>query len=161
MSYSIKAVKTFRGREGIGVDATVYWNTTKVAEILDDGWGGGIHMTWLHKTHALKDFEQWATTQGGDEVFKGTVIKYDWESWLNEQINHVLSVREAKKLLRRPVMLNKHNQLETWPKFRSWAKASMALRTALRDHCVKAGGILLNTLAQDEAVKLLLGANDE
>jgi len=37
----------------------------------------------------------------------------------------------------------------------------MALRTALRDHCVKAGGILLNTLTQDEAVKLLLGANDE
>jgi len=38
--YSVKNVKTFNGREGIGFNATLYKGKTKIAECIDDAHGG-------------------------------------------------------------------------------------------------------------------------
>jgi len=49
--YSIKGVKTFRGIDGHGLNATLYRGTKKVALILDEGCGGEMRFDFLDFKH--------------------------------------------------------------------------------------------------------------
>ena len=44
--HSLKAVKTFMGREGYGLNANLYRGKKKVATILDDANGGEMDINW-------------------------------------------------------------------------------------------------------------------
>ena len=44
--FSIKAIKTFVGREGYGINANLYYNNKKVAFLLDSGNGGCLDIDW-------------------------------------------------------------------------------------------------------------------
>jgi len=45
--YSLKAVKTFVGRDGYGLNANLYKGKKKVATILDTGDGGEMDINWV------------------------------------------------------------------------------------------------------------------
>jgi hypothetical protein len=45
--YSVKNVKSFEGREGIGYNATLYRGTKRVAKVIDDASGGPVQFNWL------------------------------------------------------------------------------------------------------------------
>ena len=45
--WSTKKVKTFRGHDGHGVNADIYCNGKKIAEVNDDGWGGGLFINYM------------------------------------------------------------------------------------------------------------------
>lgn len=45
--WSTKKVKTFRGHDGQGVNADIYCNGKKIAEVNDDGWGGGLAINYM------------------------------------------------------------------------------------------------------------------
>lgn len=49
-SFSLKNVRTFNGNEGLGFAANLYEGRKKVAEVLDDAWGGQIQIRYLDKT---------------------------------------------------------------------------------------------------------------
>lgn len=51
-NYTVAAVKKIRGHDGYGYSCNLMHNGKKVAEILDDGWGGGLQFRWLDKTRA-------------------------------------------------------------------------------------------------------------
>ena len=44
--FSVKAVKIFKGHDGNGYNCNLYLNNKKVAEIIEDGWGGGLQIHW-------------------------------------------------------------------------------------------------------------------
>ncbi len=46
-NYSVKGVKTFRGHDGYGWEASLYNGKKRVATATDDGWGGGLQYHWL------------------------------------------------------------------------------------------------------------------
>lgn len=46
-NFSLKAVKTFEGNEGIGFSATLYEGNKKVATVLDDAWGGSLQFRFI------------------------------------------------------------------------------------------------------------------
>ena len=46
-TYGVKAIKTFRGHDGYGYSCSLTRNGKKVAEVLDDGWGGGLQISWV------------------------------------------------------------------------------------------------------------------
>lgn len=46
MAYAVKGVKTFRGREGEGYNATLYRDGKKVAFVTDDASGGQLDIDW-------------------------------------------------------------------------------------------------------------------
>lgn len=50
--YSVGAVKKIRGHDGQGYSCNLLKNGKKVAEVLDDGWGGGLQIQWADKTVA-------------------------------------------------------------------------------------------------------------
>ena len=122
--FSLKKVKTFRGHDGDGVNADVYHNKKKIAEVDDDGWGGGLSIHYfdngeLTKAGGLKvpqiitDFlktlpsftrgEWYAANNftGLDEDKKGEFDEWNIEDFFNELIESVLERREFKKLLRK------------------------------------------------------------
>jgi len=47
MEYTLKSIKTFRGMDGQGMNATLYRDGVKVALVIDDGCGGEIHLEWV------------------------------------------------------------------------------------------------------------------
>lgn len=46
-TYAVKAVKTFRGHDGYGYNCSLTRNGKKVADVLDDNWGGGLRIDWV------------------------------------------------------------------------------------------------------------------
>lgn len=58
----VKGIKTFRGRDGIGLNATLYWNGKKVAEAVDEGNGGEIFYHWFDR-EAEKSVRAWCARQ--------------------------------------------------------------------------------------------------
>lgn len=52
-SYSVSSVKTFKGHDGFGYSCFLLRGKKKVAEVVDDGWGGGLQFRWLDNTSAV------------------------------------------------------------------------------------------------------------
>lgn len=46
--YSVKGIKTFRGMEGQGFNATLYRGGKKVALVIDEGCGGSMIFEWVN-----------------------------------------------------------------------------------------------------------------
>lgn len=73
MSYSVKNVKTFRGMEGYGFNATLYRDNKRVAHVDDEGNGGCYRYHWFdyekprvevtYKTYDGKDWTRKATPE--------------------------------------------------------------------------------------------------
>ena len=69
--YTVGAVKTFRGHDGHGYSCNLLRNNKKVAEVVDDGWGGGLQFHWVdHSTSAVVNSR---TYDGKPHSFNGTV----------------------------------------------------------------------------------------
>ena len=45
-NYTVGAIKTFRGHDGIAYSCNLLRNGKKVAEVVDDGYGGGLQFYW-------------------------------------------------------------------------------------------------------------------
>lgn len=47
--YSVKKVRTFEGREGLGYNADLYRGNKKIASVIDDAHGGDLMINWLDR----------------------------------------------------------------------------------------------------------------
>ena len=45
--FAFKALKKWNGNEGIAFQANLYYKNKQVAEVTDDGWGGGLDIRWM------------------------------------------------------------------------------------------------------------------
>jgi hypothetical protein len=63
MDYTLKGIKTFRGTDGDGLNATLYRDGVKVAFILDEGNGGDMHLQWFDQ-QATRMTIPWVDYQG-------------------------------------------------------------------------------------------------
>lgn len=69
--YSVGAVKKIRGHDGQGYSCNILKNGKKIAEALEDGWGGGLQINWLdNKTSATVKNR---TYEDKEFTFEGTV----------------------------------------------------------------------------------------
>jgi len=70
--YSVRNVKTFRGMEGEGFNATLYRDGHRIAFVIDDATGGDMHIQWTE-----------ARSRGAEEKrlleFLKTLPKERWE----------------------------------------------------------------------------------
>lgn len=69
--YTVGAVKKFKGHDGYGYTCNLLRNKKKVAEILEDGWGGGLQFSWLD--HDKSATVNTLTYDDKPHSFKGTV----------------------------------------------------------------------------------------
>ena len=51
----VKNIKTFKGMDGVGLNATLYFDGKRVCEVIDEGSGGEPYYRWAGATHAEAD----------------------------------------------------------------------------------------------------------
>ena len=177
-NFSVKKVKTFRGHDGQGVNADVYHGRKKIAEVDDDGWGGGLSIHYfengewtkaggLQIPQIITDFlktlpthtyeEHFSMFHSIDEDKKDEVMEWNIEDFFNELIDSVLERREFKKLLRKvcgvkdgSVLVYKYKKSELEKELK-YEGETMSLRDCLE----KSGVVCLNSLPEEEAFDLL------
>lgn len=55
MTYTVNAIKTFKTHDGaLGYSCNLNFNGKKVADVLEDGWGGEIRIDWLDRSTEAK-----------------------------------------------------------------------------------------------------------
>ena len=52
---AVKNIKTFNGHDGVGLDATLYFDGKKVCHVFDDARGGEVEYHWVGATRAEAD----------------------------------------------------------------------------------------------------------
>ena len=129
--FEVKAVKTFMGRDGYGVNANLYYEGKKVAFLLDSGNGGCLDVDWVCKTKNDKPYipeivkesqlylqclinqlpkTTWTDKSGSDEYDLGEYI-WNEESICNSLIDEFLLLKDFKKCLKKVAVLNKKKQI--------------------------------------------------
>ena len=108
-NFSVKSVKTFWGRDGVGVNANMYYNNKKIGSIIDSGNGGPLDIYYDHRNEykqVVKDFL--FTLPKSDD-------QHDQEDLWNELINEYLLIKDFKKAMKKIQILH-NNEVFTFKK---------------------------------------------
>ncbi len=101
--FTLKGIKTFIGREGDGFNATLYFKGKKVAFAYDDASGGEVRIDWVDKSvqtmldERLQKAGNYSDMDENDPSKKYT-FKWDNQFFINDLVNHYLSIKDTKKL---------------------------------------------------------------
>lgn len=169
MSYTVKNVKTFRGHDGNGWEASLYNPAGKrVAVVVEDGWGGGLQFHWedhdqprvetngldykgnplIYKdtpfesalrTHCLS-LPEW-------EGFDGNMMATDMDIYVGGLVEDALTAKDLKKTLKKMAIVDggavyTYKCTPTHPTAREQIKAKYP------------NAVVLNDLPFDEALAL-------
>lgn len=169
--YSVGAIKTFRGHDGYGYSCNLLRNGKKVAEVLEDGWGGGLQFSWLdYKNSTVVNSR---TYEGNPHIFNGTVeesLFYDEVMKLpkikgfsdndpdmftdpdivvDEMVNDALDTKKIKADLKKKFMIQFKDG-----KISYWKITPEHTLEVLRNHIKKdyPDALIINDLTLNEAV---------
>ena len=90
MNFSVKNIKSFNGREGVGYSATLYLDGKKFAEILDDANGGEVDVHCFdYHSHTKVTIKTYIDKEG---------VQHTWDVSPNHALlhNYVLTLPQWK-----------------------------------------------------------------
>jgi hypothetical protein len=123
--YSVKGVKTFKGTDWDGFNATLYKDGKKIALLVNDGGGGCLDITWLGDQPYMEQFKPfekdveelrpiWEKAWTPDKTREWeTEFMWDTEIFVDELINDFLNKRYLKNLLRKKVCFQVGDEIDT------------------------------------------------
>lgn len=108
-AYRIKNLKTFRGVEGNGFNATLYLGQKRLGTVIDDASGGPVifEISDADKK-ALDDYAQSLpdiVCPFNDHTGKPAVLKNSADLFVSHLVNQVASLKRVKSILRKGTML--------------------------------------------------------
>lgn len=170
--YTVGAVKKIRGHDGFGYSCNLLRNNKKVAEVLEDGWGGGLQFRWLdNKTSAVVNNR---TYDGKPHSFNGTVeeslfyaeiVKLpkipagedsmerfpDPDIFVDDLVNHVfISKKITSDLKKQLTIQSKEGEVYNWKISPTWTTEKLIVH-ALKEH---PGATIINNLPIDEVIEI-------
>lgn len=175
--YTVGAVKSIRGHDGYGFSCNLLRNKKKVAEVLDDGWGGGLQFHWFdNKTSAVvntRTYDDKPHSFNGtveESLFYAEVMKLpqipayddfpemfpDADIVVGEMVNEVLMVKDITKSLKKSLTAQTGDgKLLTW---KTSVKHDLdSLKTHVKQKYPEA--IIMNELPVEEVIKIYKKAN--
>jgi hypothetical protein len=107
--YALTKVKTFRGRDGHGLNATLTRDGKPVAFILDEGCGGMVDFDWADQKHGESAEEAMfkgfiAQVVPPDPEDKGSTLdprtleQFAMESWVNAEVDRMSNDKRFRKM---------------------------------------------------------------
>jgi hypothetical protein len=107
--YSLKGVKTFRGMDGQGLNATLMRGDKKVAFILDEGCGGEMRFDFVDRLHGNSSEEDLWDAFIAAEKLKTDDTKldeyghterfyFDGATWVNKKVDDLLNEKRFRKM---------------------------------------------------------------
>lgn len=115
--FSVAGVKTFRGNEGEGFNATIKYKGKKVALVMNDASGGDSEIEWEvsgpnylrgARTPLEQEIIQFAESLP-PIVIEGVTLEYDVELFFEELVCNYLDERDLKKKCRSRVLYKDAN----------------------------------------------------
>lgn len=104
--YTVKGVKSFRGNEGYGFNATLYKDGKAIAFVYDDANGGCYSYEWKDKD-AITALEELAKQKYPDMKFE------QMDAFVGSLIDDVLFEKDAAKLVKGKVAILKDGKIYT------------------------------------------------
>ena len=165
-TFHAKKVKEFRGHDGYGYNADIYLGKNKIAEVDEDGWGGGLRIDYVSDEMKQKSDEiiknlpkcKFSEATGG---FSEDMMKWDAELAFDHVATNVLRMRDFKKQMKKITIIKDEQILEYKTKssqldeiFRFQDVGYMTLRAHLELKQKKEGIKILNLLPENEAFEL-------
>lgn len=106
--YWLKGVKTFRGRDGSGLNAVLMHDTKAVANVLDEGCGGMVDFDWLDQQHgksaeeaAFKGFIKETVPPDPEDkestLSPATLEQFAMEQWVNAEVDRMSNDKRFRK----------------------------------------------------------------
>ena len=96
---TLKGVKTFKGRDGYGLNATLCFDGKKVAEILDEGNGGEVRYYWNNTVEdTVKEYIASLNIPAQKETLGTHEFMVDVD--LNYIVNAIVDLAEENKKLK-------------------------------------------------------------
>lgn len=107
--YTLKGVKTFRGRDGIGLNATLCRDGKEVAFLVDEGCGGMVFFQWNDRMHGKSPeedlFQAFIETERAkipaDKVNEHGMNereRFDGEMWVNALVDEMENAKRLRRL---------------------------------------------------------------
>ena len=173
--FSVKAVKTLMGREGIGVNANIYYQNRKIGHIIDSGNGGCLDATyytkvdgkdkWMNRNPDVDKFLSKLPTYKYDGSLNGIKLipehSFDDEDMWNVLVDEYLFVRDFKKAMKKIQVVHdgkvftfaNHNEPQFLDKsYRYKGKNGILFRKIIKD--MYDGCTILNDVSNSKAMKL-------
>lgn len=175
--YTVGAVKTFRGHDGNGFSCNLLRNKKKVAEVVDDGWGGGLQFHWVdHNSSAVVNTR---TYDDKPHSFKGTVEESlfyaevmklpklpahddfpemftDPDIIVGNMVNEILLTKDITKELKKNLTIKCNDG-----KLLSWKVSAKFSMDALKSYAMKThpDSVVVNELPIEEVIQIYKKAN--
>jgi len=165
-TFHAKKVKEFRGHDGYGYNADIYLGKNKIAEVDEDGWGGGLRIDYVSDEMKQKSDEiiknlpkcKFSEAIGG---FSEDMMEWDAQLAFDHVATNVLRMRDFKKQMKKITIIKDEQILEYKTKssqldeiFRFKNVGYMTLRAHLELKQKKEGIKILNLLPENEAFEL-------
>lgn len=147
MNLSVKGVKTFRGMEGHGFNATLYLDGKKVAFVMDEGSGGCMRYEWNDRK-AEDIVNNWVKTLPKMK-FEGSGSNQEFDADLDIVISNLLDKYETAKQCRTKIMFtvtDKKGKTVTYAVKGTWKDREDYWREYLKRDCAKHGWVLVQIL---------------
>ena len=95
--FSVSNLRTSRGVENDAMSCDLMLNGKKVAEVIDDGWGGPLNVDMVSGLSYAKLDELCKTFQP-PTVFHGMTIEFDADLFISELVEKERMARDVRKL---------------------------------------------------------------
>lgn len=97
----LKKVKTFRGREGYGLNAEIWVNDRKAAYIIDEG-NGGMYRYDIHDKELWAILEAYAASlpPALEDITNGINLPMDVDMLIDEAFDSMQKVKEWNKMVK-------------------------------------------------------------
>ena len=167
----LKSIKSFQGRQGIGISANIYWNGIQCGTFLDEANGGEYYIDWDYAP--LKDGKGQGGSKEANEAweFLKSLPKFsdvEWKEgigykpeshdsserdngwkwyWCDVIINEWEKKQQYNKWLRKVVIFNEKTQNIDF--YKAQAKCLKDIQYELAFKAI--GGVILNNLPKSEA----------
>jgi hypothetical protein len=122
--YSLKGVKTFRGMDGQGLNATLMRGDKKVAFILDEGCGGEMRFDFLDFMHGKSAEEDLWNAFIAEQKLKADDTKkdeygfterslFDGAHWVNTKVDDLLNDKRFRKMCKTKTLFQVGDEIGT------------------------------------------------
>jgi hypothetical protein len=147
MNLTLKNVKSFRGSEGYGFNASLYLNGKKVAFVMDEGCGGCYRYEWEHRG-ARDIVESWVKTLPKTEFEDVGTVETD----LDIVMGRLLDRHDVQKQCKTKIMFRVRDgkQDKTYAIKGQWLGHEDHWREYLKRDCERRGQTLLQILNEDQ-----------
>lgn len=154
MTYTISSLKTFRSLDGVGFSAILLADGRKVAEVLNEGTGGGTWLRWMASDKDQRAADEKALS---DHIaaqpdyrheYTGHMAGLNTEIFLDNMVDKIEREKEVRKLLKNKVVF----VLPDSPAWRTLTKVKPTPEVLERAAKQFPTATFINTLSFEEAM---------